>query len=88
MRKTISGAAPRRVAEYGDGWIGLNVSPEEAALKIRRIEHVLSENDRQRSDVGRTRGKIIYPASQQRRPHSPLPFGAGNRFDPFANALR
>ena len=46
-----SGPALRRVAEYGDGWFGLNVSPEEAASKIRRIEQLLRENGRQRSDV-------------------------------------
>ena len=46
-----SGPALRRVAEYGDGWFGLNVSPQEAASKIRRIEQLLRENGRQRSDV-------------------------------------
>jgi probable F420-dependent oxidoreductase len=46
-----SGPALRRVAEYGDGWFGLNVSPEEAASKIRRIEQLLRDNGRKRSDV-------------------------------------
>jgi probable F420-dependent oxidoreductase len=46
-----SGPALRRVAEYGDGWFGLNVSPEQASLKIRRIEQLLRENGRQRSEV-------------------------------------
>jgi probable F420-dependent oxidoreductase len=46
-----SGPALRRVAEYGDGWFGLNVSPQEAASKIRRIEQLLGENGRQRSEV-------------------------------------
>ena len=46
-----SGPALRRVADYGDGWFGLNVSPEEAATKIRRIEQLLHENGRHRSDV-------------------------------------
>jgi alkanesulfonate monooxygenase SsuD/methylene tetrahydromethanopterin reductase-like flavin-dependent oxidoreductase (luciferase family) len=39
------------VAEYGDGWIGFNLLPEEAAEKIRRIEDLLKANGRNRSDV-------------------------------------
>jgi probable F420-dependent oxidoreductase len=46
-----SGPALRRVAEYGDGWFGLNLDPNEAASKIRRIEQLLRENGRLRSDV-------------------------------------
>ena len=43
--------ALRRVAEYGDGWIGFNLSPDEAATKIKRIEQILKESGRKRSDV-------------------------------------
>jgi probable F420-dependent oxidoreductase len=46
-----SGPALRRVAEYGDGWFGLNLSSEEAATRIERIEQLLRENGRRRSDV-------------------------------------
>jgi probable F420-dependent oxidoreductase len=46
-----SAAALRRVAEYGDGWLGFKVSPAEAAPKIRRIEELLRANGRRRSDV-------------------------------------
>jgi alkanesulfonate monooxygenase SsuD/methylene tetrahydromethanopterin reductase-like flavin-dependent oxidoreductase (luciferase family) len=46
-----SGPALRRVAEYGDGWIGFNLTPDEAAAKIRRIEELLKLNGRKRSDV-------------------------------------
>jgi len=46
-----SGPALRRVAEYGDGWLGFNLSPEQAAAKIRRIEELLRANGRKRSDV-------------------------------------
>jgi probable F420-dependent oxidoreductase len=46
-----SGPALRRVAEYGDGWIGFNLLPNEAAVKIRRIEELLKASGRQRSDV-------------------------------------
>src|SRR3989442_822145 len=46
-----SGLALRRVAEYGNGWIGFNLTPDEAAAKIRRIEELLEVNGRKRSDV-------------------------------------
>jgi probable F420-dependent oxidoreductase len=46
-----SGPALRRVAEYGDGWCGFNLLPDEAAVKIRRIEELLRANSRKRSDV-------------------------------------
>lgn len=46
-----SAAALRRVAEYGDGWIGFKVLPAAAGQKIRRIEELLRENGRQRSAV-------------------------------------
>jgi len=46
-----SGPALRRVAEYGDGWLGFNLSPEQTAAKIRRIEELLEANGRKRSDV-------------------------------------
>jgi probable F420-dependent oxidoreductase len=46
-----SAVALRRVAEYGDGWLGFKVSPAEAAPKIRRIEELLRANGRRRSDV-------------------------------------
>jgi probable F420-dependent oxidoreductase len=46
-----SAPALGRVAEYGDGWFGLNINPEEAATKIRRIEQILRESGRQRSEV-------------------------------------
>jgi probable F420-dependent oxidoreductase len=43
--------ALRRVGEYGDGWIGFNLMPDEAATKIKRIEEILKANGRKRSDV-------------------------------------
>jgi probable F420-dependent oxidoreductase len=46
-----SGPALRRVAEYGDGWCGFNLTPEEAATKIKRIEDLLKANGRKRSEV-------------------------------------
>jgi probable F420-dependent oxidoreductase len=46
-----SGPALRRVAEYGDGWCGFNLMPDEAASKIRRIEELLRSIGRKRSDL-------------------------------------
>jgi len=46
-----SNPALRRVAEYGDGWIGFNLLPDQAAEKIRRIEELLKRYGRSRSDV-------------------------------------
>jgi probable F420-dependent oxidoreductase len=46
-----SAPALRRVAEYGDGWLGFKLSPEAAAAKIRRIEELLKSYGRKRSDV-------------------------------------
>ncbi len=46
-----SGPALRRVAEYGDGWIGFQLLPDRAAEKIRRIEDLLRANGRSRSAV-------------------------------------
>jgi len=46
-----SGPALRRVAEYGNGWVGFNLLPDEAAPKIRKLEELLRANGRKRSDV-------------------------------------
>ena len=46
-----SAPALRRVAEYGDGWCGFNLTPDEAAAKIRKIEELLKANGRKRSDI-------------------------------------
>jgi len=43
--------ALRRVGEYGDGWIGFNLLPDEAVPKIKRIEEILKASGRRRSDV-------------------------------------
>jgi probable F420-dependent oxidoreductase len=46
-----SGPALRRVAESGNGWVGFNLTPEEAAAKIRRLEELLKANGRRRAEV-------------------------------------
>ena len=43
--------ALRRVAEYGDGWLGFKVLPADTAPKIRRIEELLALNGRRRAAV-------------------------------------
>jgi len=46
-----SAPALRRVASYGNGWCGFNLTPDEAAAKIKTIEELLKANGRKRSDV-------------------------------------
>lgn len=46
-----SGPALRRVAEYGNGWIGFNLTPDEASTRIRQVEELLKANGRKRADV-------------------------------------
>jgi alkanesulfonate monooxygenase SsuD/methylene tetrahydromethanopterin reductase-like flavin-dependent oxidoreductase (luciferase family) len=43
--------ALRRVAEYGNGWFGFNLAPDEATAKIRKIEELLKANHRKLSEV-------------------------------------
>jgi probable F420-dependent oxidoreductase len=60
-----TGPALRRVAEYGDGWIGFNLSADEAAAKIRRIEELLKANGRKRSDVELTVSPYTKPMARE-----------------------
>jgi len=46
-----SGPALKRVAEYGNGWVGFNLMPAEAAAKIKRLEELLKTKGRKLSDV-------------------------------------
>jgi probable F420-dependent oxidoreductase len=46
-----SGPALRRVAEYGNGWGGFNLSADEAAPKLKRIDEMLKAAGRKRSDL-------------------------------------
>jgi probable F420-dependent oxidoreductase len=55
--------ALQRVAEYGDGWIGLNLSPDQAAAKVRRIEELLKASGRKRSDVELTVSPYMHPVT-------------------------
>jgi alkanesulfonate monooxygenase SsuD/methylene tetrahydromethanopterin reductase-like flavin-dependent oxidoreductase (luciferase family) len=49
----FGGEAPalNRVDDCGDGWIGFNLTPDQAATKIKRIEELLKANQRKRPDV-------------------------------------
>jgi len=46
-----SDPALKRVAEYGNGWVGFNLLPDEAAAKMRKLEALLQANGRQRADL-------------------------------------
>jgi probable F420-dependent oxidoreductase len=41
-----SGPALRRVADYGAGWFGFNLNPEQAASKAARLKELLRERKR------------------------------------------
>ena len=46
-----SNPALRRVAEYGTGWYGFNLTPDEAKERIAKLEQLLKQNGRKLSDV-------------------------------------
>ena len=39
------------MAEYGDGWIGFNLLPDEAAPKIKRIHELMKQQGRNLTEV-------------------------------------
>ena len=43
--------ALRRVAEYGTGWFGFNLLPDEASTKIAKLEQLLRANNRKLTDI-------------------------------------
>jgi probable F420-dependent oxidoreductase len=56
--------ALRRVAEYGDGWFGLNLTPEQTAEKLGKLSGLLAARNRKLDDLE----IIIGPASHQPTP--------------------
>lgn len=44
-------AALRRVAQLGDGWMGANMTPEEMAPKLARLDELLADQGRTRADI-------------------------------------
>jgi len=58
-----SGPALRRTAAYGDGWIGFNLTPDQAAPKVKRIEALLKEHGRKRSELELAASPYMNPAT-------------------------
>lgn len=46
-----SDAALRRVADYGSGWYGFSVEPEDVPERLRKLDVLLEAKERTRSDV-------------------------------------
>jgi probable F420-dependent oxidoreductase len=46
-----SGPALKRVADYGNGWCGFNLSPAEAADKMKRLDQLIKAAGRKRSEI-------------------------------------
>lgn len=46
-----SGPALRRVAEYGTGWFGFNLTADEATQRLRKLDDLLRGNGRKRSEI-------------------------------------
>jgi probable F420-dependent oxidoreductase len=46
-----SGPALKRVAEYGNGWFGFNLTPPEAQEKIKKLEQLVKAAGRKLSDI-------------------------------------
>jgi probable F420-dependent oxidoreductase len=44
-------AALRRVAEYGDGWVGLSLDPQQAREKIAKLREMLASYRRREAEV-------------------------------------
>jgi probable F420-dependent oxidoreductase len=59
-----SSPALRRVADYGNGWFGFNLDPQQAAAKIASLTALLGERGRKIQDVE----LIISPYSQKIKP--------------------
>ncbi|HVC43876.1 MAG TPA: LLM class F420-dependent oxidoreductase [Candidatus Binataceae bacterium] len=56
--------ALRRVAEYGNGWFGFNLTPAAAAAKIERLGALLAEKGRKAADIE----MIVSPYTQKVTP--------------------
>jgi probable F420-dependent oxidoreductase len=59
-----SAPALRRVADYGNGWYGFNLTPDEAVRKIERLRGLVRENGRDMREIE----VIVSPYLQQMRP--------------------
>ena len=43
--------ALRRVAKFGNGWFGVNLTPDQAAAKIAKLHSLLDEQERDRKEI-------------------------------------
>ena len=43
--------ALRRVARFGNGWFGVNLTPDQAAAKISKLHSLLAENGRDPKEI-------------------------------------
>ena len=46
-----SGPALKRVAEYGNGWFGFNLDPDESVAKIKRLRELIAQNKRDTNEI-------------------------------------
>jgi alkanesulfonate monooxygenase SsuD/methylene tetrahydromethanopterin reductase-like flavin-dependent oxidoreductase (luciferase family) len=60
-----SDPALRRVADLGHGWHGFNLGPDEAAERVSRLESLLAERGRSRTDVDVTVSSYLKPVEPQ-----------------------
>jgi probable F420-dependent oxidoreductase len=60
-----SDPALRRVADLGRGWHGFNLGPDEAAERVSRLEGLLAERGRSRTDVDVTVSSYLKPVEPQ-----------------------
>ncbi|HTR62173.1 MAG TPA: LLM class F420-dependent oxidoreductase [Candidatus Binataceae bacterium] len=56
--------ALRRVADYGTGWFGFNLLPDEASAKIAKLDQLVRANNRKLSDIE----LIVSPSGKQITP--------------------
>lgn len=59
-----SEAALARVADFGSGWHGFNLLPEQAAERIRRLGQLLEQRGRSLADVDVTVGTYLLPVDR------------------------
>ncbi|HLW69856.1 MAG TPA: LLM class F420-dependent oxidoreductase [Candidatus Binataceae bacterium] len=60
-----SGPALRRVADYGTGWFGFNLNPEQAAAKIARLKELLRERNRDPHSVELIVSPYLQPVTRE-----------------------
>ena len=59
-----SDAALRRVASHGQGWYGYDMAPNEVAQRLARLDQMLADNGRSRSDISIYVGPNRHPVTK------------------------